>query len=72
MSSGISVEERLKLIADSCVNPCAVLSVEKNDEGSCGDIRIVAANDCFSMTGEPVVGELYTRYIPKEPEFEDM
>ncbi len=72
MSSGISVEERLKLIADSCVNPCAVLSVEKNDEGNCGDIRIVAANDCFSMTGEPVEGELYTRYLPKEPEFEDM
>ncbi len=72
MSSGISVEEKLKLIADSCVNSCAVLSVEKNDEGGCGDIRIIAANDSFSMTGEPVEGELYTRYLPKEPEFEDM
>ncbi|WP_408069863.1 GGDEF domain-containing protein [Butyrivibrio sp. JL13D10] len=72
MDSSISTYERYKLIAQSVTSPCAILSVQKNEDGTAGEIRIFAANDKFSMTGEPVEGELYTRFIPKLGEFEDI
>ncbi|WP_026496203.1 GGDEF domain-containing protein [Butyrivibrio sp. WCD3002] len=72
MSSNNPDYEKLKIIAESCVDPCAVMSVEKNPDGTCGEIRIVAANDKFSMTGENTEGELYTKFIRQEAEFDDM
>ncbi|MBE5843893.1 MAG: sensor domain-containing diguanylate cyclase [Butyrivibrio sp.] len=72
MGSENSTYERLKTIAVSCVNPCAIMKVTRNADKSLGEIRIFAANDRFSLTGEPIEGELYTKFIPEEPEFNDM
>ncbi|WP_044914280.1 GGDEF domain-containing protein [Butyrivibrio sp. WCE2006] len=67
-----STYEKYKIIAQSVENPCAIISVTRNDDGELEEIRLFATNEKFSMTGEDVEGELYTKYIPKEPEFEDM
>ena len=52
--------------------PCAVFSVEKRADGSCGDIIMVATNDKFSMTGESVEGQPYTYKLPQDPMFEEI
>lgn len=66
------IYEKYKSIAQSVTSPCAILAVTKNEDDTAGDIRILAANDKFSMTGEPVEGELYTKFLPRETEFDDM
>ncbi|WP_026664590.1 GGDEF domain-containing protein [Butyrivibrio sp. FC2001] len=72
MNSSNSAYEKYKMIAQSVTSPCAILSVEKNEDGTAGDIRLFATNDKFSMTGEMVEGELYTKFLPREPKFDDM
>lgn len=72
MSSTDNFYERFKIVAESSTKPCAVMSVEKNERGECGKIRIFAANDLFSLTGEPIEGEEYTKFLPKSLEFDDM
>ncbi len=72
MDSANSNYERFKNIVNSYDKPCAVMSVEKTPEGKCGEVRIFAANSAFSYTGEPIEGELYTKFIPHETEFDDM
>ncbi|WP_026527583.1 GGDEF domain-containing protein [Butyrivibrio sp. VCD2006] len=72
MNPANSTYEKFKIIAESVENPCAVISIEKKEDGTIGELRIFAANDKFSMTGENVEGEVYTKYLPKEPEFENM
>ena len=72
MNSENSTYEKFKIIAESVENPCAVMSVEKKEDGTVGEVRILAANEKFSMTGENVEGELYTKYLPRNPEFENM
>ncbi|WP_029323523.1 GGDEF domain-containing protein [Butyrivibrio sp. AE3004] len=72
MNPEFSTYDRYKIIAQSSENPCAIISVKKNDDGTIGEIRLFATNEKFSMTGENVEGELYTKYLPREPEFEDM
>ena len=72
MGSDNSTYERFKNIATSCVNPCAIMKVTRKADESLDEIRIFAANDKFSLTGEPIEGELYTKFIPEEPEFNDM
>ena len=64
--------ENFKLLVNMCQMPCAVLSVKKNPDGSCGEIRMIATNDTFSMTGENVEGELYTAKLPKDPKIEEV
>ncbi len=64
--------EQFKTIVNMCQMPCAVFSVEKKDDGTCGDITMVATNDFFSMTGESVEGKPYTEKLPKDPKFEDI
>lgn len=63
-----------------------ILSVEKNPDGSCGTIRYVAANASYiasiedndhvssstMLSNKFEAGAEYTRYIPKDPHFEDM
>ncbi len=61
-----------KSMVNLCNMPCAVMSVEKNEDGTVGEIRTVAANDSFSMTHEDVEGQLYTQKLPKDPKFEDV
>ena len=72
MSSESSTYEKFKSIAESVECPCAVISIEKKEDGTIGDVRIFAANDKFSMTGENVEGELYTKFLPRNTEFENM
>ena len=62
--------ESFKSLVNLCTMPCAVLSVEKKADGNCGEIRMIATNSIFSMTGEDVEGKLYTEKLPKDPKFE--
>ena len=62
----------LKNIVNMCNMPSAILSVEKNEDGSCGTILMAATNEKFSMTGENVEGKSYDLKIPKDPKFEDV
>lgn len=67
-----STYEKCKIIAESVENPCAIISVTRNDDGTLGEIRLFATNEKFSMTGEEVEGKLYTEFLPKEPAFEEV
>ncbi len=62
----------LKAIVNLCDMPAAIMSVEKNPDGTCGEIRMAATNDKFSMTGEKVEGLTYDAKLPKDPKFEDI
>ncbi|SFB69859.1 GGDEF domain-containing protein [Butyrivibrio sp. YAB3001] len=62
----------LKTLVNTCTMPSAILSVEKNPDGSCGKIIMAATNDKFSMTGEDVEGLPYDAKLPKDPKFEDV
>ena len=64
--------DQFKAIVNMCQMPCAVFSVEKKADGSCGEIIMVATNDSFSMTGEPMEGKPYTERLPKDSKFEDI
>ncbi len=64
--------EMFKSLVNLCNMPCAVFSVEKKSDGSCGDIIMVATNSSFSMTGETVEGQPYTYKLPKDPKFEEL
>ncbi|MBQ3798546.1 MAG: GGDEF domain-containing protein [Butyrivibrio sp.] len=59
-----------KMLVNMCTMPCAVLSVEEKENGTIGDIIMVATNDLFSMTGEDVEGKPYTYKLSKDPKFE--
>ena len=62
----------LKNLVNLCNMPSAIMSVEKNADGSCGEIRMFATNDKFSMTGEDVEGLTYDAKLPKDPKFEEI
>ena len=64
--------ENFKLLVNMCTMPCAILSVEKKADGTCGEIRMIATNSKFSMTGEDVEGQLYTAKLPQDPKFEEI
>ena len=72
MDSANSTYDRFKIIAESSAAPCAVLKVERAPGGSCADVIIFAENDSFSMTGIPLEGESYRKFMQDEPEFDDM
>ena len=57
---------------DTFTIPCCVLEVEKNDDGSCGLIRIHRANDSYKTTmGSAYYDDMpYYELVPKEPQFE--
>ena len=40
--------EQMKTLANSFTLPCAIFSVEKNTDGSCGEVRFFAINDLFT------------------------
>ena len=69
--SGID-HSTFKSIVDICSMPSCIFSVEKNDDGSCGQILMVATNEKFSMTGESVEGLPYNVKIPRDPKFEEI
>ena len=71
MGSENSTYEKFKTIAESCVNPCAIMRVVKNPDDTINEMRIFATNEKFSYTGQPIEGELYTNFIPDNPEFDD-
>ncbi|MBR3247220.1 MAG: sensor domain-containing diguanylate cyclase [Clostridiales bacterium] len=70
---------------DGFYSTTCVISVEKNNDGGCGDLRIVAGNQKFVAMAEhpPYItdpdiplpkfepGHLYDVYLPKTPDFED-
>ncbi len=64
--------ETFKTIVNLCNMPSAVFSVEKKEDGTCGEIRMVATNEKFSMTGEDVEGQLYTYKMPKDIKLEEI
>ncbi len=58
----------------NCISvPCAVLSVEKNEDGSCGEIRIVSSNQSYKEAMGPAYYDnmLYSELVPEDPKFED-
>ncbi|WP_029231025.1 GGDEF domain-containing protein [Butyrivibrio sp. VCB2006] len=69
--SGIDYET-LKTIVNLCNMPSAVFSVEKKEDGTCGQIIMLATNNKFSMTGENVEGQSYDAKIPSDPNFEEI
>lgn len=75
----------LQNLADSFDSTTLIFSVRKNPDGSCGDIRIAAANQKYidiierlsSGSGGRnrssfVPGELYDKYFPKDISLEDV
>lgn len=58
---------------NTCAVPCAVLSVEKEPDGSYGDIRIVCANSTYKEVMGPAYydGMLYYELVPQDLKFED-
>lgn len=58
---------------DSYGMAAAVISVEKAENGHCGDIRIVRANDMYKQIMGPNYRDnmVYSELIPKEPKFEE-
>ena len=66
-------EEGFQFIVDSMTKPCAVLSVEKRPDGSCGDIHIVRANKAYKESMGPAYrdGMIYHELVPKDIKFED-
>jgi diguanylate cyclase (GGDEF)-like protein len=58
---------------DTCGTDCAVLSVERKSDGSCGEIRIICANETYKQTMGPAYhdGMRYEELVPKDPKFED-
>lgn len=58
---------------DSVAMPCCVLSVEKTREGTCGEIRIIAANQPYRDTMGPAYydGMVYSELVPQDNKFED-
>ena len=58
-----------KAFVNLCNMPCAVLAVEKTPDGKCQDIKMIATNSLFSMTGEDVEGKSYTEKLPKDQRF---
>ncbi len=64
--------ETFKSIVNLCSMPSTIFSIEKKSDGSCGDIKMIATNEKFSMTGENVEGQLYTYKMPKDIKFEEI
>lgn len=58
---------------NACTLPCAVLSVEKADDGTCGTIRIVCANAPYKAQAGPSFRDNmpYDELTPKDLKFED-
>ena len=73
-----------QVLVDSLFTPTCIVSVEKKENGGCGEMRIVAANekyaDMIGMRVNPetneklsfVPGALYTEYFPQNASFEDV
>lgn len=53
--------------------PCAVLSVEKTEDGRCGEIRIVRSNQAYKEAMGPAYYDnmIYSELVPKDIKFED-
>ena len=53
--------------------PCCVLSVEKNADGSCGEIRILCANQPYKDTMGPAYYDNmpYYELVPRDNKFEE-
>ena len=58
----------------NCISvPCAVLSVERTADGSCGEIHIVCSNQSYKEAMGPAYYDnmIYSELVPKDPKFED-
>lgn len=53
--------------------PCCVMSVEKTDAGTCGDIHIICSNASYKEVMGPNYydGMIYYELVPKDLKFED-
>ena len=60
-------------IVDSVSLPCSVLSVERTENGDCGEIRIVCFNRAYRtlMGSDCQVGILYQELTPRDSRFEE-
>lgn len=58
---------------DTCSVPCAVLSVERLADGTCGQVRIVRANQPYkAIMGPKYYDNMpYEELVPKDNKFED-
>jgi diguanylate cyclase (GGDEF)-like protein len=59
---------------DCIEKACCVMSVGKNLDGSCGEIRVVCSNKPYKEIMGPAYydGMLYQELVPKEPKFENV
>ena len=62
-----------QILTDMFSIPCCVMSVEKNTDGNCKEMRIVVSNKQYKETMGPKVhdGMLYNELVPKDNKFED-
>ena len=70
-------------IADAFEAATSIISVEQLEDGSCGEVRVVAGNQAYidsierpagdytMRTNKFVPGSLYTDYVPRDLNFED-
>ena len=59
--------------ADCVTMPCCVIAVEKKEDGTCGDIRIVRANHAYKKAMGPLYYDdmPYYELVPQDNKFED-
>ena len=62
-----------QVFVDTVAMPCCVMSVEKTKDGTCGEIRIIAANKPYKNMMGPAYydGMLYHELVPQDNKFED-
>ena len=58
---------------DTVAMPCCIMSVQKRPEGTCGEIRIICANQPYKDTMGPKYYDnmLYQELVPQDIKFED-
>ena len=68
----LSREDAFQIMVDQLAKPCAVLSVEKNPDGTPGEVRIVRGNREYkeAMGGDYRDNMLYYELVPRVKQFE--
>lgn len=71
--TGLNREQKLQLLLDQLTTPSAILSVAREPDGCCGEIRIVRANQPYRALSGPAYYEnmLYQDLVPRDLKFED-
>ncbi len=65
--------KRFQPFVDAVKMPCCVMSCEKKEDGTCGDIHILCSNEVYKKMMGPAYydGMIYYELVPKDNKFED-